>query len=67
MMILLSGTTDSNPPREPFTRPRIWYQIIFKMIQPQDSQMTPEQAFAIVEANWTRSYNDIKRNGVVMP
>lgn len=49
--------------RKPETRPRVWYQALFKYMSPAKARLTPEQALSIIEENWERPYRDIKQNG----
>lgn len=49
---------------EPARRPRGWYQLLFKLYEPRDGRLAPQEALEVIERNWHRSYQDISRNGV---
>lgn len=48
----------------PETRPRVWYQALFKYYEPLDGRMTQEEAAQVIARHWARSWKDIKQNGV---
>lgn len=52
------------PTSTPDTKPRVWYQALFKYATPPKARLTQQQAAALVAANWHRTWDDIKRNGV---
>lgn len=55
-----SATTAATPE----TKPRVWYQALFKYYDPQDRRFTQAEAAELIAANWHRTWKDIKRDGV---
>lgn len=62
-MLLALLTRASDAPRTPKARPRVWYQLLFKVYEPRSGKLTPEEALGVIARNWGRSYQDIKRDG----
>jgi len=64
MTLIFMKLESEDTPREPATRSRAWYEALFKFFTPRKANFSPEEAFDIIDQNWSRSYNDIKQNGV---
>jgi hypothetical protein len=49
---------------KPATRPRAWFQLLFKLYEPRKGRLSEGEAAAVIARNWHRSYADLKSEGV---